>query len=92
MTSWSLLVNKLPHAFLRHTQHIPDCLQRRASFSRLNGCHVAGNPASKVLSKFREHCVRLSLTFFLSSRTPGTRLPFSSQERGKSPVYSPEPL
>jgi hypothetical protein len=79
-------VNNLPHAFLRQTQHIADCLQRRASFPRLNHCHSAGDPPSKVLSEFREHRVRLSLTFFLSSRTPGARLPFSSQEKGKCPV------
>ena len=61
-------------------------LRYSTSFPRLNNCFVAGDPASKVLSEFREHRVRPSLTFFLSSRTFGTRLPFSLQERGKGPV------
>jgi hypothetical protein len=44
MTSWSLLVNKLPHAFLRHTQRIPDCLQRRASFFAPEWLPRSGQP------------------------------------------------
>jgi hypothetical protein len=78
--------NNLPHTFLRQPKHIPDCLQRRAGLPRLNNCDLTGKPTSKVLAKFREHRVRLSLTFFLPDGTPGTRIPFLSQERGKCPV------
>jgi hypothetical protein len=80
------LLNNLPHALLRQPKHLPDCLQRRPGFSRPNDCFIAGDAPSKALSEYPEHRVRLSLTFFLSSRTPGTRLPFSSQEKGKCPV------
>jgi hypothetical protein len=48
-------INNLPYALLAHPKHIPECLQRRASFPRLNDCHIAGDAPSNLLSQFQEY-------------------------------------